>query len=156
MDDEKSSPPRGLTTSLREAWHRVAGTGGPPGLTAAALGLGVAVGFLPIVPLQGLTALLLAFLFRLNRMAALVGTLVWQPFTAPFILAAEWGVGKLVLAPFVSGPESAAGRYFWPLVPGSLIVALLAGLAAAFAAFPLLNRRARQKASPSVRPKEEG
>jgi uncharacterized protein (DUF2062 family) len=124
--------------------------------TAVAIGLGVAVGFLPIVPLQGLTALLLAFLFRLNRVAALLGTLVWQPFTAPFILAAQWAVGRVVLAPFTASPQSAADLYVWPLIPGSLIVALLAGVLASLASLPLLRRRARQSAAPSVKPEEEG
>lgn len=156
MEDEKSSPRKGTITSFREAWRQVAGTGAPPVRTAVAIGIGVAVGFLPIVPLQGLTALLLAFVFRLNRVAALLGTLVWQPFTAPFILAAQWAVGRAVLSPFMSPPRSAADLYVWPLLPGSLIVALLAGVLASLASLPLLRRRARQRAASSVNPEEEG
>ena len=150
--EEKSSPQKASTTSPRELLRRLAGTGGPPGRTAAAFGLGVFVGFVPVMPFQTALALALAFLFRLNRPAAFLGTLVWQPFTAPFILAAEWGVGSLVLGGSLPArPQDVSLHDLLPLLPGVLPVAAAAGAFAGAAAYWPLRRISRQKTSLTVR-----
>lgn len=157
MEEEKSSPPKASTTSPREALRRLAGTGGPPGRTAAAFGLGVFVGFLPVMPFQTGLALALAFLFGLNRPAAFLGTLVWQPFTMPFILAAEWSVGRLFLeqpAPVEAGAIS--WRSLLPLLPGVLPVAAAAGILAGATAYWPLKRISRQKGPQSVMERGRG
>jgi uncharacterized protein (DUF2062 family) len=146
----KSFRLKASTTSLREGLRRLAGTGGPPWRTAASFGLGVAVGLLPIMPFQSGTAVALAFLLRLNRLAVLIGTLVWQPFTAPFILAAEYAIGRLLLAPLAPGQGTALERWAWPLVPGGAVVALLGGALSGAALYAALARRARQKGASSV------
>jgi uncharacterized protein len=157
MAEEKNSPPKVSTTSPREVLRRLAGAGGPPGRTAVAFGLGVFVGFLPVMPFQTGLALALAFLFGLNRPAAFLGTLVWQPFTAPLILAAEWGVGRL----FMAQPAPAERAAFtWgtllPLLPGILPVAAAAGALAAVIAYWPLKVRSRQKEAQSVMERGRG
>jgi len=47
-----------------------------PEIIARGLAIGVFVGLLPIVPLHTVTALVLSFLFKGSRAAALIGTLV--------------------------------------------------------------------------------
>jgi uncharacterized protein (DUF2062 family) len=146
------------TTSAREAWRELAGTGQPPARTAAAVGLGLAIGLLPIMPFQTAAALGGAFLLRLNRLAVWLPTLVWQPFTAPAIVAAEVWVGRrLVGAGPVGGPgDSLWARWGWPLVVGSGVVAGIAGVLAWGVAYVLLRRNSRQDDAPSVLEGEEG
>ena len=148
-------PSKGSTTSWREAWRALAGTGQPPLRTAVAIGLGVVIGVLPVMPFQTALALAVAFLFRLNRIAVWTPTLVWQPFTMPFIVGAEVAAGRA----FVAVPAAGAGAtdlpslwamWGWPLVVGSLVVAPAAGLAAGALSFVVLRSRARQNAAPAV------
>jgi uncharacterized protein (DUF2062 family) len=60
-----------------------------PQRTAAAFGLGVTIGFSPLLGLHSVIGLALAFLFNLNRVAVLAGVWVNLPwFTAPYYTAA--------------------------------------------------------------------
>jgi uncharacterized protein (DUF2062 family) len=151
-------PWKGSTTSAREAWRELAGTGQPPARTAAAVGLGLAIGLLPIMPFQTAAALGAAFLLRLNRLAVWLPTLVWQPFTAPAIVAAEVWVGRALTG--AEGPAGTAGslwaRWGWPLIVGSGVVAGGAGFLAGGVAYLLLKRNSRQDDAPSVLEREEG
>ena len=59
-----------------------------PARTAAAFGVGVAVGFSPFVGLHTLIGLVLAFVFNLNRVAVLAGLWVNLPwFMGPYYAA---------------------------------------------------------------------
>ena len=142
------------TTSVREAWRRVAGTGQPPLRTALSVGLGLAIGVLPVMPFQTALALGAAFLFRLNRVTTWLGTLIWQPFTAPFIVYAEVRTGRWFLATSSQVGDGSAlslwDRWGWPLVLGSGLMALAAGTVGAGATYAFLKVRARQAPAPSV------
>ncbi len=153
----KNFLPKGSTTSFREVWRRMAGFGGSPARTACAVGLGIAIGLMPIAPLQTLTAIGLAFLFRLNRLAVLGGTLVWQPFTAPFIYAAEYGLGRWLSGGGAArAPGGAWESAILSLMLGGVLVALAGGAVVGLAVFFVLSRRTRQKAGSSVLEGEEG
>ncbi len=130
------------TTSAREAWRELAGTGQPPARTAAAVGLGLAVGLLPIMPFQTAAALGLAFLLRLNRLAVWLPTLLWQPFTAPAIVAAEVWAGRALLGESGSGAADGSlwARWGWPLVVGSGLVASATGILGGLVAYLVLRR----------------
>lgn len=137
--------PKGSTTSLREAARALLGVGDTPGRTAAGAGLGVAIGLLPLVPFQTALALVLAFLLRLNRPAVLAGTLIWQPFTAPAILAASFAVGRSLL------PDSpAAGGKLAAFALGAALLSAAGGTATALGLYAVLRRRARRNRAPSV------
>lgn len=133
-------------TSWREPLRRLCGLGGPPWRTAAAAGLGLAIGLAPIAPFQTLLALGLAFAFRLNRLAVFAGTLVWQPFTAPFIVGAEIAVGRAL----VGGGEGIWRQWGLPAAVGAALVAPAAGLLFGAVIFSILHRRARQACAPPV------
>ena len=157
-------PSKASTTSSREAfswrepssWRRVvrtlAGTGQPPLRTAVAVGVGVAIGLLPVMPFQTALAIGAALLFRLNRVAVWTPTLLWQPFTMPFIVAAEVWVGRAFVgaSPAREGAKSVWAQWGWPLVVGSPVVAVGCGAACALVAYGLLRLRARQKPEPPV------
>lgn len=145
-------PFKASTTSLREAWRKLAGTDQPPLRTALSVGLGLAIGVLPIMPFQTGLALGAAFLFRLNRVTTFLGTLIWQPFTAPFILYAELRAGRWFLeSPVQVAPATSLwDRWGWPLVLGSGLLAMAAGAVGTGVTYVLLRARSRQMPPPSV------
>jgi uncharacterized protein (DUF2062 family) len=69
----------------------------PPERVAAAIALGVAVGFSPFLGFHILLALALAFLFRLNRLDALLGQFTGNPWTIPPVFAAGYQIGRAIL-----------------------------------------------------------
>lgn len=123
-----------------------------PERTAMAFAVGVFIAFLPPVPwFHTLFALLIAFLFRLNRLAILAGTYTNTPFTILPLIGAEIGVGKLILkGEFPLGlprhiPHSLEGwrRAFVqlrPFVPPLLLGSLLLGLVGAGIAYVVALR----------------
>ena len=141
-----------MTTSFRELFRRLAGLGDAPGRTALAVGLGLWVGLLPVAPFQTLLVLGAAFLLRLNRVAALAGTLVWQPFTAPFIVAAEYAVGRWMVPEGPPPPAGWWGSLVRPLVAGSLVLSAAVGALGALVSYAVLSGRARQNGGSSVIP----
>lgn len=150
-------PNRASTTSWREIWRDVAGTDQGPSRTAVAVGVGLLIGLLPLMPLQTLLALGAAFAFRLNRLAVLAGTLVWQPFTAPLILAAEYGLGRWILAaPPAGGGASMMERWGWPLAVGAPLLAAAGAAAGGGLVYLILWARSRQKPCSPVIEKREG
>ncbi|HEY6065986.1 MAG TPA: DUF2062 domain-containing protein [Thermoanaerobaculia bacterium] len=69
----------------------------PPERVAAALALGIGVGFSPFMGVHFLIAIGLAFLLRLNRIDALLGTLAGNPWTLPPVYAAGYALGRRIL-----------------------------------------------------------
>ena len=140
--------------AAREIARRLAGLGDSPARTGAAAGLGVFIGLLPVAPFQTLLAIAMAFALRLNRVAVFSGTMVWQPFTAPFIVGAELAAGKLLLPASQAG-QGWGGRLVAPLALGAVLIGICGGVASGLAVFwakLLLNRRK----SPSRVSSEEG
>lgn len=72
---------------IRESPHNV----------AMGLSLGVFVGCLPIIPLQTVTALLLAFFFKCSKIAAAAGTWITNPLYAPFVYYGMYLLGRAVI-----------------------------------------------------------
>jgi hypothetical protein len=69
----------------------------PPERVAAALALGIGVGFSPFMGVHFLIAIGLAFLLRVNRIDALLGSLVGNPWTLPPVYAAGYALGRQIL-----------------------------------------------------------
>jgi uncharacterized protein len=64
---------------------------------AAAIALGVALGFTPFLGLHLVLALGLATLFRVNRLDAALGTFVGNPWTFPPVFALGYRLGRILL-----------------------------------------------------------
>ncbi len=69
----------------------------PPERVAAAIALGIGVGFSPFLGIHFVIAIGLAFLFRLNRIDALLGQFVGNPWTLPPVYAAGYALGRKLL-----------------------------------------------------------
>jgi uncharacterized protein (DUF2062 family) len=137
-----------------------------PKRTAAAFGLGVAIGFSPFLGLHSVIGLALAFVLDLNRVAVLAGLWLNLPwFMAPYYTAATalgaWLTGSRMPPHFLSQLEHtwdmptwgsrmhAAGHLLRPLLLpytlGSMLAAVPLGLVAyrSTLAFILARRRHR-------------
>lgn len=68
-----------------------------PDEIAAGVALGVFVGIVPTFGLGGFIALAIASLLGWNRLAALLGGIIMNPFTAPFFWALSGWVGTMIL-----------------------------------------------------------
>lgn len=105
-----------------------------PDEIAKGIALGVFIGMTPTFGIQMFIALLLAFLLRENKIAALVGVWITNPVTAPVIYTLEYEIGRLLLGLERSGiprelsSEALIGLgwdVLWPICVGSVIFGTL-------------------------------
>lgn len=68
-----------------------------PERVAAAIALGVGIGFSPFMGIHFVLAIGLAFLFKLNKVDAALGQFVGNPWTLPPIFAAGYALGRILL-----------------------------------------------------------
>ena len=130
---------------------------GSPSRVAAAFGLGVFIAFFPLLGIHTGLALLLAILFRLNRVAILVGAWINNPWTLAPMYSAGTLLGCVLLGVTPVSPTgidwSLKGRAFysalvetlqplvWPFVVGNLVLGVVAGLIAFLLMRSILVRR---------------
>ncbi len=69
----------------------------PPERVAAAVALGVGVGLSPFIGFHFITAILLALVFRLNKLDTVLGSLAGNPWTLPAFYAAGYRLGRAIL-----------------------------------------------------------
>jgi uncharacterized protein (DUF2062 family) len=131
---------RRLGTYLIRRLTRLPGT---PHSIATGFACGTAISFTPFLGLHTVLSVLLAFLLRGNYLAAMVGTLVGNPWTFPFIWVASAELGHALLGGAPPSLEAFQGPHFdafvhklggliWPMAVGSLPLGTLAGLAVYF------------------------
>ena len=131
---------------------------GSPQRTALAFAIGVWIAFCPLLGIHTALALLISILFRLNRVALLLGAYINNPWTlAPLFMAGTF-LGCLLLgvapgeAASIEWPHRVGAMYetlarlrplLWPYVLGNLVLGTLcAGIAYAIV-LRLLARRER-------------
>jgi len=68
-----------------------------PERVAAAVAVGIGVGLSPFIGFHFVTAIVLAFLLRLNKVDTILGSLVGNPWTLPPFYAAGYRVGRAIL-----------------------------------------------------------
>jgi uncharacterized protein (DUF2062 family) len=68
-----------------------------PNDVARGFALGIAIGMTPTFGFQMIIAAFFAMLLRENKLAAVIGVWITNPLTAPFIYAAEYETGRLLL-----------------------------------------------------------
>jgi len=83
---------------LRSAFRRLLALDDPPERTALAFAVGVFIAFSPFLGLHTIMATVLAFAFRLNKVAIYSGAFINNPFlTLVPIIVASYAVGALLL-----------------------------------------------------------
>jgi uncharacterized protein (DUF2062 family) len=93
-DTRRFNNRRWAVSSLRKTYERFIKIRGEPQDIAMGLALGLFLGVSPMFGLQVWIAILLAALFKWNKIAAALGTVISNPFTTPFIYAATYYVGS--------------------------------------------------------------
>jgi len=78
-------PRSGWERSAKYVFHRVARLPGTPHAIAGGFACGAAVSFTPFVGLHIVLAALLAWIIRANIISSVIGTVVGNPWTFPFI-----------------------------------------------------------------------
>jgi hypothetical protein len=122
-----------------------------PTRSAVSFAVGVSISFSPFLGLHFLIALLAAFLFRLNKVEVIMGTLVNNPWTVPFVYSSAYFLGNHLLGwtmhPF-SLKTVFSSAVFWPLLLGC-VVYMAASAVASFVlmrAFLIRRQKARDNA----------
>jgi len=116
--------------------------GPSPGKVAACVGLGVFLGILPIWGFQIAAAVVLAHLLRLSKVMVVAASNISFPAAIPFILYASLLLGIFVWTGRLDGTlrlgevgRDNIGQYLLEYVIGSVLLAAIAGAAAAAASF---------------------
>lgn len=146
-----------MSSRLRRALRVLLHVEGTPHRTALAFGIGVFIAFFPLLGIHTGMALLIAFAFRLSRVAILTGAYINNPWTLAPLYMAGTLVGCELLAVSPDGlmhvDWSLNGRafyevllatlrpYLWPFVVGNLVCGVLAGAAAYGLLRALIERR---------------
>jgi uncharacterized protein (DUF2062 family) len=139
--------PRGkrVRTILRHVFSEHTET---PECLASAVGLGLFCGIAPIWGFQIITAAALAHKLRLNKAIAVTASHVSFPLAAPFILAAGLVLGHYLWTGGLIDfrPDAVARQiplYFAEWFFGSIVLAILAGVAGTLATFLIARALAR-------------
>jgi hypothetical protein len=90
--------PLKLSRRLKVLLADLLGREEPPERVAAAIALGVGIGFSPFIGFHFLLAIGLAFLFRLNRFDAVIGQFTGNPWTLPPVYAVGYAIGRRLLS----------------------------------------------------------
>lgn len=131
-----------LRRKIRYCYLRLCRLRGDPRKIAGGMALGVYIGVTPTIPFHMISALILAHLFRLSRVAAVMGCWISNPLTIPPFYYFSFKIGEWLLYPnhALSFPQSVDVRELlrlgWEinlaLQTGGLILALPWGVAAYF------------------------
>jgi uncharacterized protein (DUF2062 family) len=124
----------------RENWKRrfktLISQDAGPGQIAAGLAVGVFIGCTPLYGLQTLTAMAVAFLFRLNKPSCIAGLWIQNPFTLVPLIGISYKLGCLSLGLPVSALSLKTvdwrllGSCAEPFLVGSVVTGLLAAVPA--------------------------
>jgi uncharacterized protein (DUF2062 family) len=125
--------------TLKEKFRHILHLGDPPRRTALAFAVGAFIAFTPTYGLHFVTAFLCAWLFRLNLVALIAGTLLNNPWTVLPIIGSSIWVG-LLLAPVGQPPNidwsnftfqmlwDQLGPFVVPFVLGHTILGIVAAV----------------------------
>jgi len=86
-----------------------------PHKIAGGIALGVFIGFSPFYGAHMVLAVLLAFLFRLNKVAAIAGTWVVLPWFVPFVLSFAYLLGRFLMGKGIGFPQDFCLERDWIL-----------------------------------------
>ncbi|BBO90920.1 hypothetical protein DSCOOX_41000 [Desulfosarcina ovata subsp. ovata] len=143
----KKKPP--VFTGPRERFGqmlvRIRQLEGNPHYIAMGLGLGIFVSITPIIPLQTLVAIALAYLFRGSKSAAALGTWLSNPLTIPLVYYANYKLGCLLLG-YQTTLDSISFDSFsqlmalgidvtWAMLVGGVVIGAVLGILAYFITF---------------------
>jgi uncharacterized protein (DUF2062 family) len=153
---------------FRATLRRLLALDDPPERTALAFSIGVFIAFSPFLGLHTILATLIAFLFRLNKIAIYAGTFVNNPLlTLVPIIVASYAIGAFFLGrplripaagiELLKSPHLLTAAYYrqlfregwqivWPFTIGGMVLSVVCSLIAYPVTSSLLRAHRRAKA----------
>ena len=145
---------------FRAKFRRLLALDDPPERTALAFSIGVFIAFSPFLGLHTITATLVAFLFRFNKIAIYTGTFLNNPLTLAPIIIGSYALGACVLGrpiripregiELLKSPHLFTGEYYrqlfahsWDVVEPFALGATLISVVCSLLAYPLTLRTLR-------------
>jgi uncharacterized protein (DUF2062 family) len=138
-------PERGFRRLFAYLLQRIARMPGSILSISIGAACGVAVSFTPFIGFHLLLGWFLAYLMRGNMLATTIGTIVGNPWTFPFILAADFKIGSWTLTQFGFSPPlvdvtfvqiiAEPGTYLMPLLMPLMMGGLVLSVIVWFASF---------------------
>ncbi|MBC2710162.1 MAG: DUF2062 domain-containing protein [Desulfosarcina sp.] len=130
---------------------------GNPHYIALGMAVGIFVSITPIIPLQTVVAVTLAFLVRGSKSAAALGTWLSNPLTIPLVYYANYKLGCMMLG-YQKTLDSLAFDSFsqlmelglevtWAMIVGGVFIGAILGVVAYFVTFRVfitIRRQSRQ------------
>ncbi len=151
-------PKTGWKRSSKYILYRLLRLSAAPDAIAGGLAWGGAVSFTPFIGFHLIMAFSLARIFGHNVIAAVVGTMVGNPWTFPFIWALLYEIGTLLHPIQTPLPDwdhftlSFVGEYFWQIFFPMLLASVPIAVVTWFSLFyglryliPIMRRRLRKK-----------
>jgi uncharacterized protein (DUF2062 family) len=86
-----------ITTPFKKAYDRFLRIRGNPTEIAWGLAAGIMVGMTPLIGLHTIIVLFITALFKWNKISAVFGVYITNPFTAPFIYTMTYWVGAKII-----------------------------------------------------------
>lgn len=96
VSDDKNHPLERVRRWLKLHHLKLLRIDDPPERIARGVAIGVFIGIIPTFYLGFIFALILAFIFRANKVAAIAGTFIMNPLTMPFFFILSATVGGLI------------------------------------------------------------
>jgi hypothetical protein len=86
-----------LLAPFKRAYDRFLRIRGNPREIALGLAMGIVIGMTPLLGLHTIIAIFIAALFKWNKISAVIGVYITNPFTAPFIYTATFYTGSKIM-----------------------------------------------------------
>lgn len=141
-----------MLSKLKNAVRDILTSDSSPFEIGYGFGIGFFIGFIPVYGFQTIVSVLAAALIkRANRVALILATQLFLPFVIPFVVAANFFTGSLILygkvAVFRIQDISDVFIYFLPIFVGSLPNGLLAGFISGYIVYRVIssNRKKNEK-----------
>ncbi|MCM2400296.1 DUF2062 domain-containing protein [Rhizobium sp. S153] len=99
--------PKGFSRPFQYFRMRIVRLAASPHAVAAGFAAGIASSWTPFIGLHFIVSFALAYVIAGNMVAAALGTAFGNPLTFPFIWAATWEIGTLILG----GDDASIGRH---------------------------------------------
>lgn len=90
-------PKTGWRRAALYVWHRLARLPGTPHSIAAGFASGAAISFTPFLGLHIVMACCIVYLVRGNYLAAVIGTIIGNPWTFPLFFALTGAIGTAII-----------------------------------------------------------
>lgn len=116
MSDNKTeintekAPPNGWRQKFRDFIQKVKTLQGDPTYIAKGIAIGVFVGITPTIPLHTGIAIILAFIFKASKPAAVIGVWSGNPVTIPFLYFGSYKIGM-----FLTGSTATLDNNYWTI-----------------------------------------